>query len=88
MMTLGWILGTTTVAAAVFFVFLKFQLQGLFGGRPMRPAEVVLPLLAFALWLAGVLFPHHRILLHLGAGAAVIMLIICTASLNPITAWA
>jgi hypothetical protein len=87
MITLRWILGVATVAAAVFFVFLKFQLQGLFGGRKTGPAEIVLPLLAFALWLAGILFPHQRILLHLGAGAAAIMLIICIAPLNPVTAW-
>lgn len=80
MNTLRWILGAVLVLVGGGFVVLSVIGGGFrksFGASPVGPLVTLLPLLGMALLLAGLVWPSARLLLHAGAGAAVVLTGLC-----------
>jgi hypothetical protein len=77
---LRWILGTISVLFGGGFVALFVISNGFrrsFGASENNPLLVILPLAAVALLFAGLVAPSNRILLHVGAVAAVALVAFC-----------
>jgi hypothetical protein len=80
MTTMRWILGGILVFFAGGLVVLSMVAGGFrksFGASAINPLIVALPLIAFAVLFAGVLFPASRSILHAGAVAAVGLIGLC-----------
>jgi len=76
MLTLRWILGSILVLLGGGFTILVIVSNGFrrsFGASPVHALFVALPLIAMVLLLAALIAPTQRMLLHVAAGAAVIL---------------
>jgi hypothetical protein len=72
----GSLLGITIVAAVTWFAFNAAgdSFRRSFGASENGPLLVVVPLLFVAILVSALFMPERRLLLHIGAGAAVIIL--------------
>lgn len=87
MMALRWLLGIATVGVLAGLVVLAVVARGFrrsFGASPTNVLLVVLPVAALVLLLAGVLWPEQRVLLHVGAVAAIGLIALCFAEMSTI----
>jgi hypothetical protein len=80
MNTLRWILGTVSVLCgggllALFVVSNGFRRS--FGASETNPLLVILPLAAMVVLFAGLVVPSNKVLLHVGAVAAVALVAFC-----------
>jgi len=77
---LRWILGGLIVLLGGGFIVLNLVAGGFrksFGASEVNPLITLLPLVAMALLLAGLIFPASKPLLHAGAVAAVALIVFC-----------
>jgi hypothetical protein len=80
MLALRWILGGVVVFVGAGFLILCVVASGFrksFGASELAPLLIGLPLIAMAILLAGVLFPHVRPILHAAAISAVGLIGFC-----------
>ncbi|MEP6764895.1 MAG: hypothetical protein ABJB66_11315 [Gemmatimonadaceae bacterium] len=80
MTALRWTLGIIITVLAGGFVMLSVVAGGFrksFGASDTNPLVTMLPLLAAAVLLAGLIVPSHKPLLHAGAVAAVGLISFC-----------
>jgi len=80
MTALRWTLGLIIVFLGGGFVVLSIVAGGFrrsFGASDVNPLVTILPLAAMALLLAALVLPAHRTLLHIAAGAAVVLVGFC-----------
>jgi hypothetical protein len=80
MLALRWLLGAVIVVLGGGFLLLCVVASGFrksFGASELGPLIVILPIVALAILFSGVLFPHARALLHVGAISAVGLIGFC-----------